>query len=207
MGLLDLGCHVTAVELGAQLAEHVRRRTSGREIEIVVAPFESVDLPTTDYDGVVAATSFHWIVPSVGIAKAGSLLRAGGWLALVWNVFGDLDRPDPFEDELHPLLTRIAPEVADPGPAVTKSGEPSPWIRAIDASELFDDVRAETIQWTGTHTTAELRALFSTFSPWIAMPDARREYVLDRLAELADSRFGGVVSRPYRTRMVLARKR
>ena len=183
------------------------RGTSGRDVEIVVAPFESVDLGTTGFDGVIAATSFHWIEPSIGIGKAGSLLRAGGWLALVWNVFGDLERPDPFEDELHPLLTRIAPEVADPGPAVTNSAEPSPWISAIDETDLFDGVRTETIRWTGTHTTAEVRALFSTFSPWIAMPDARREYVLDRLAELADTRFGGVVNRPYRTRMVLAQKR
>ena len=48
--------------------------------------------------------------------------------------------------------------------------------------------------------------MFSTFSPWIALDDARREGILDDLRDIAETEFGGIVERPYLTSMFLAER-
>lgn len=195
------------MELGGQLAEQLAARTAGRRIEIICSDFETVALRAQAFDGVFAATSFHWIDPAVGMQRAASFLRPLGWMALAWNVFGDPGRPDPFHDALHDLLTKIGPELVDPYFPGGNAADPTDWVEAIGEAGLFDDAHVDTIHWVGTHTTAELRALFATFSPWISLTDELRSCLLDQLAALADTRFGGVVSRPYRTLVVLAQKR
>ena len=80
------------------------------------------------------------------------------------------------------------------------------WVGEVDDRHLFDPARGETIRWTGTHTTAELVALFSTFSSWISRGPERLAELLDALATLADTRFAGHVTRPYQTIVVTARK-
>jgi hypothetical protein len=67
-------------------------------------------------------------------------------------------------------------------------------------------VQYEMISWTGRHTAAELRALFSSFSPCLALPPADRAAVLDALEQLAADTFGGVVERPYLTAIYLAQR-
>jgi SAM-dependent methyltransferase len=94
--LVGLGAHVTAVEPGPALAQRLRERTAGAPVDVVVDTFEHAPLPTDAFDLLVAATSFHWIDPAVGVAKAADVLRPGGWIALWWTVFGDTSRPDPY---------------------------------------------------------------------------------------------------------------
>ena len=67
-------------------------------------------------------------------------------------------------------------------------------------------MRHEVIAWTGRHTAAELRRMFASFSPWIALPDAQRTTVLDALEDLANQRFNGHVERPYLTPVYVAQR-
>ena len=204
--LLDLGCRVTAVELGERLGARLRERTRDRSIEVLRSSFEDADLPPGGFDLVVAATSFHWVDPEIGISKTFDLLRPGGWLVLIWNVFGDPSRPDPFHEALSELLQRIEPEVATPKvPGGTSPNGPS-WALEIGRQAPYEPAEVEVIRWTGTHSTAELRALFATFSSWISRGPARKEQLLDELAILADEQFDGRVTRPYQTLMVSARR-
>jgi trans-aconitate methyltransferase len=76
---------------------------------------EDADLPEASFELVVAATSFHWVVPvHEGLTRCARLLRPGGWLALWWTVFGDHSRPDPFHEALQPVLADVEPTLADP---------------------------------------------------------------------------------------------
>jgi hypothetical protein len=52
-----------------------------------------------------------------------------------------------------------------------------------------------------------VRALFASFSPWLALPQDERAAALDALERLATDEFGGVVERPYLTPVYLAAKR
>jgi len=48
--------------------------------------------------------------------------------------------------------------------------------------------------------------MFTTFSPWLALPDGLREELLDDVATLARNQFGGLVVRPYQTVAYLAQR-
>ena len=213
--LVRRGAIVTAVELDHVFAAKLRSTFAGADLDIVVGAFEEVDLPAGAFDLVVAATSFHWVVPvSKGLAQCARLLRPGGWLALWWTVFGDESRPDPFREALQPVLADVEPTLAEPpivsGPFATSA----PYARnagerigSIDSTDLFGPVAHEVVAWTGRHSAAEIRALFASFSPWLAIPEDRRTVALDRLERLAVDHFGGIVERPYLTPIYLAQRR
>ena len=151
----------------------------------------------------VAATSFHWVDPEVALSRCGEVLKPGGWLALWWNYFGDPDRSDPFHEALQPLLQRRVPELID---TTDSSLGAHPYAldtaartAEIEATELFGRVRRDVVAWTGEHTPAQIRRLFGSFSPFLALAPDRREPLLDEIEQLATDEFGGVVTRPYLT--------
>ena len=209
--LLDLGANVTVVELGEPLVTHLAARFPGAPLTFITGAFEETTLPPHEFDIVAAATSFHWVPTEDGLRQAARALRVGGWLALWWNVFGDPDRPDPFHDALVPVLEQVAPTLVD-APSAGNAGVGAP-LYAIDSearsaeierSGYFGPVDHEIIAWTGRHSPAELRSLFASFSPWLALPAGQRADALDALEELARGEFGGVVERPYLTPIYVA---
>jgi SAM-dependent methyltransferase len=208
--LLELGADVTAVEPGAALAARLRARAGAHstELEVVDGSFEAAELPAAHFDLAVAATSFHWVDPAIGLSKTARHLREGGWLALWWTVFGDPNRPDPFEKAIGPMLGELAPELRL-DPFVGKAPyalDASARIAEIDATGRFGPVEHHVVAWEGHHDAVGIRRLFATYSPWLVLPEARRTATLDALERIAREDFGDVVVRPYLTSMFLARR-
>ena len=54
--------------------------------------------------------------------------------------------------------------------------------------------------------TAGIRALYGTFSPIARLDLERREWILDKVAHIADEEFEGRVERKIRTSLYTARK-
>jgi SAM-dependent methyltransferase len=211
--LLDNGATVTAVEMGPGLAERLRAKFAGRSLTVVVDAFEHVAFECGSFDIVAAATSFHWVPPEQALSRCAEILRPNGWIALWWNHFGDPARPDPFHEALVPILRRRAPELLDPASAGNAGADAHPYAldtdartAEIDRTGAFGPVRRETVSWTGRHTAREIRTLFASFSPWLALDPEPREAVLDDLEALAHDLFGGVVERPYLTPVYLAQR-
>ena len=85
--LVGHGLRVDAVEPGENMIELARRRLGDTElVRFHVGRFEEVDLALEGYDAVFAASSFHWVDPNVGWAKAAAVLRPGGTIAIVQPV-------------------------------------------------------------------------------------------------------------------------
>jgi SAM-dependent methyltransferase len=176
---------------------------------VLVSSFETATLPTASFDMVAAATSFHWVDPEVGFTKAARSLRPGGWLALWWNVFGDPDRPDPFERAVGRILDQHAPALRYDAFA---AGAPyaldvDARIAEIDGADAFGPVEHHLISWEGHHDALGIRRLFATYSPWLALPEAQRNATLDALEQVARDDFGDAVTRPYLTPLYLAQRR
>jgi len=209
MRLLDMGAAVTAVEPGPALAARLRERGAGRALTVIADSFERAELPEHAFDLVAAATSFHWVEPGTGLAKVAAALRPGGWLALWWNVFGDESRPDPFERALRPVFERLSPEVRLHAFAGMKpyALEVDERVGEIDATGAFEPVEHHVVEWEGHHDAAGIRALFATYSPFLALPDEQRTRVLDEVERVARDDFDDRVVRPYLTSLYLARRR
>jgi len=114
-GLVARGARVTAVELGAHLAAVLARNLP--TVDVVIGPFENVDLAPGSFDAVVAASSYHWVPPEARMTRPAALLRPGGHLALIAlnQVASPADRG--FFDEVHHVFSRHGlPGTHDPVP-------------------------------------------------------------------------------------------
>jgi hypothetical protein len=69
------------------MAALARRRLTGfGNVAIEPARFEQWTDRGRRFDVLVAASSWHWIDPSIGWRRAHDVLRPGGWMALLGNV-------------------------------------------------------------------------------------------------------------------------
>jgi SAM-dependent methyltransferase len=192
--LTEIAARVIAIEPSELLAEFIRARLTTDRLEIVVAPFEEVDLPAASFDLVVSATAFHWLDPDLSLPKIATVLRPGGWLALWWNEFGDPLEPDPFDDATDRVLGGLPPGPSGAGGGARYALDVDARTREL-ASHGFLDVRHEAIRWILELDPARTRQLYASFSNVARLPDAEREAVLDEIERIAAVEFGGRVER------------
>ena len=90
-------CHVTAIELGGELAAFSRRKFADyHNVDVINIAFEDYESPDNAFDIVYSASAFHWIPDEVGYPKVYRLLKSGGTFARFAN--------HPFKDEGHESL-------------------------------------------------------------------------------------------------------
>jgi len=85
--LAALGCSVTAIEPGADMAALARQQVATyRNVNIETSTFEDWDDRGRRFDVLMAASAWNWVDRSIGWQKAHRLLSSGGWMALLGNV-------------------------------------------------------------------------------------------------------------------------
>jgi SAM-dependent methyltransferase len=202
--LLDVGADpLVGIEPDPALAEFLRARFGDR-IELRATTLEDAELED-DFDLAVAASSFHWVDEAIGLAALLRALRPGGWVALWWTVFGDATREDPFRDVSEPLMRDLPHSPSQPESGPSFGLDAGARVAALEAA-AFEDARPHRLPWTHTWDTEGIRGLFESFSPVLAMEPDRREALLDRVAGIAASEFGGRVTKPIVTALYTARK-
>jgi SAM-dependent methyltransferase len=203
--LLERGADpLVALEPDPALAAFLQDRLRGR-VEIRPATLETAELED-DFDLAVAASAFHWVDERLGLERIRGALRPGGSVALWWTLFGYSDRADPIRDAIDPLMGNLPlspshPERDGPPHAADERAR----VAALEAAG-FEDVAAHRLEWAHTWDTRGTRDLFGTFSPILALAPAEQEALLDEIASIAESQFGGRVTRPLVTMLYTARK-
>jgi SAM-dependent methyltransferase len=204
-GLVARGAKVTAVELGAHLAAVLARNLPA--VDVVVGPFEKVDLALGSFDAVVAASSYHWVPRESRMNRPAALLRPGGHLALIAlnQVASPADRG--FFDEVHHVFSRHGlPGMHDRVP--THEELVPSFVDEIVASPEFADPSIHRYRWDQRYTARDYAELKRTDSNSRAMSDPEaREAMLAEVETLIDSRFDGWIVRPLTASLVLARRR
>ena len=207
--LLDLGADpLVAVEPDPRMAAFLRASTPARALSVIVEPFETADLPAAAFDLGVCATAFHWLDEQAALAKAAALLKPGGWWAMVWNVFGDPDRPDPFHEATFDLLNDGPRSVSHGGPGgVPFALNVQHRMSAFGRRPEFADVRHEARGWGLVLDPDQVVALYSTYSDMTARPPDEQRQVLAELRRIAADQFAGRVTRNMITILYTARRR
>jgi SAM-dependent methyltransferase len=199
--LAALGCAVTAVEPGAALAALARQRIAAfRNVDVETSTFEEWDDCGRRFDALVAASSWHWVDPSIGWRRAHDVLNPGAWMALIGNVV--VRRPGEPEvyAETADLHERYSP--GNPGwghppleNEVRRTDEG--WGLVDDPGGLFGPTIVRwypIVQWFDGDGFADL--LRST-SLYRALDREVREPLLDAIAERIRTRMGNRAPRRY----------
>jgi SAM-dependent methyltransferase len=185
--LLERGFSVVCVELGAALADRVRRDLAGTPFTVHLAPFERWESEERNFDLVYAATAWHWIDPAIRYEKAHSLLRLGGHLAF-WNA-GHAFPPgfDSFFTDIQAVYDAIGE--SHPGEWPPPAPDRLPDSRdEITASGFFDNVKVHRYLWARRYSAEQYIALLNTFSGHIAMQPAKRDMLYSEIRRLIAAR-------------------
>jgi ubiquinone/menaquinone biosynthesis C-methylase UbiE len=206
--LVGHGLRVDAVEPGENMIELAWRRLGDTDlVRFHVGRFEDVDLAPEHYDAVLAASSFHWVDPNVGWAKAALVLRPGGTIAILQpvGVRGSASAAEVL-DELDDVWARVAPELAAERPAprdeatIRKEFEERradvseawsslthPGLGVAEARDLFGPATLTAVRRVQERTAAEMWAVFETTARYHRLSEAARAEIEAESARIIDS--------------------
>jgi SAM-dependent methyltransferase len=199
--LAALGCSVTAVEPGPEMAALARQRIATfSNVTVEESTFEEWDDRGRRFDVLVAASSWHWVDPSIGWRRAHDLLRPLGWMALLGNVV--VRRPGEPEvyaetADLHERFSPGNPGWGHPPLEDEVRTTDEGWGLVEDPGGLFGPTIVRwypTVQWFTGEGFADL--LRST-SLYRKLDLDVREPLLDAIAERIRTRLGNRVPRRY----------
>ncbi len=122
---------------------------------------------------------------------------------MVWNVFGDSSRPDPFHEATKMLLD------APRGPSDATHGIPfaldsTARVEALRRTGAFDLIEHRNRAWMMELDPDQTLALYATFSVINARQD--RQTVLTELRRIAQDEFQGRVTRNMTSIVYIARR-
>jgi SAM-dependent methyltransferase len=208
--LAALGCPVTAVEPGAGMAALARRRiASFPDVEVETSTFEEWDDRGRRFDVLVAASSWHWVDPSIGWRRAHEVLRPAGWMALLGNiVVRRPEEPEVYAEtaDLHERFCPGNPDWGHPPLEDEVRTTDEGWGGVAGPGGLFGPTlvrRYPAVQWfDGDGFADHLRSL----SLYRRLDRDVREPLLDAIAERIRTRMGDRAPRRYLSVLRIAQR-
>lgn len=209
MPLAERGYHITAVELGEELATKAREVLAGYpNVNVITGAFEDADLPINHYDLIYSATAFHWIKPEVKFTKTHKLLKSGGYLAIIHTEHVSDEQGDKFFFASKPIYQKYHGK----DEPINKQGDLRlPTVESLKPPEKLDEklfsLESFTVfPMTLTYSSQEYVDLLSTYSPHLALPEAKRAAFLGELKTLIDKDFGGRMIKHYGMTLTIGKR-
>jgi SAM-dependent methyltransferase len=199
--LATLGCSVTAIEPGGSMAALARQRLAAfGSVTVETSTFEDWNDRGRRFDVLVAASSWHWVDPSVGWQRAHDLLRPGGWMALLGHVV--VRRPGEPEvyaetADLHERFCPGNPDWGDPPLEEDVRTTDEGWGSVEDPGGLFGPTIVRwypTVQWFTGDGFADL---LSSTSLYRSLDRKVREPLLAAVGERIRTRMDDRAQRRY----------
>jgi SAM-dependent methyltransferase len=196
--MVERGWSVTAIELSPDLARVAHAKLP--EVEVIVADFDSWELPSATYDLVISATAFHWLDPATRVARCADVLRPGGMLAVV-STEHILGGSVQFFADMMGCYQRFMDDADTNGlQAADAIPEDS---SEVDATGRFEPVEFRRYERDLTYSTSEYLDLLSSYSGHRALTTERRDGLYGCIGALIDAG-GGSVTKRYLTQLSAA---
>ncbi len=180
LSLAKMGFSVVALEPSLETCEVARQNVAPYpNVEIINTSFEEWEPVDREFDTIVAATSWHWVLPENKYQKAASLLKSTGTLVLLWNttMMPPLDVFESLSEIFRPYLPAFA-EYKDRDREVL---ELNIFADAAIESGLFSNLQTEVQMNEVNYSIDDYLQLLTTYSPYIALLPADRSELLTRL--------------------------
>jgi SAM-dependent methyltransferase len=179
-----LGCRVSGVDVDTRMAAYARR--FGFPVD--VAKFEDWDPAGRDFDAIVAGQTWHWIDPVAGAAKAATVLRPGGRLAVFWNI---AQPPPPLAAAFAGVYDRVLPG-SPRNPWASHDGYATLLDKAaegIRSSGAFEEPEQWEFAWARAYTKDEWLDQIPTGGNVVQFPPGKLDELLAGLGEAAGDGF------------------
>lgn len=206
--LAKFGCHIVAIEPGAQLAAIAKEQTAQfKNVEVVEETFENFQ--TTDkFDAILAFTAFHWLSEGDRFQQVLDLLNDSGSLVLVWNSFFQSNSSATVEvNKVYcEYLPKVYPEestVADVNKGVlTKLNRRE---QEVISSPLFHPVFLRKYLTTYNYDEQTYPKLLNTFPKIVEVEEEKRLKFLEHISEIIKRH--RKISVPVLTTLIICQKR
>jgi SAM-dependent methyltransferase len=190
------GCTVLGVEPDARMANFAR--TSGVAVE--VATFEAWEPASRRFDMVVAAQSWHWVNPGLGVAKAADVLHPNGRLAIFGHVF------EPPAEVAEPFVAAFRKVAPDSPFSKQPARRPLEMYQALYAkvadtirqTEQFHEPEQRRFDWEQSYTRDQWLELLPTTGGLNQLSPEQLTEILAAVGHAIDS-LGGGFTMPYTT--------
>jgi ubiquinone/menaquinone biosynthesis C-methylase UbiE len=194
------GYSMVCLDIGTDLADVAAQKF--REfptIQILVSSFEEWEPDGRLFDLVMAATSFHWVDPSIAYVKTAAVLKPTGSLAVFSNTH--IRQDEGFFLRVQEVYRAFAPSMMEAATSMKKRyGEPA-------ATALFGEPIVRSYPWATEYSAKEYIDLLGTYSDHISLPPMERRDLFSGITDLIDREYGGRVLKHYETILRLQRKR
>lgn len=190
------GYRVHAIDPGrALLSKAASALTRFPNVCLQGVSFEELECEPGSFDVILAATSFHWVDPSIGIGKAARILRPGGVLAIIdtHHVHGGSCE---FFTRVQGCYERFMPG--------TRRGFRLPAVDEVEvrtfgvgSQPAFSAPHTSLFPSEVTYSTEQYLDLLGTYSHHIALSNGARADLFECIAALIDLEFGGQIVKRY----------
>src|SRR5215212_6169779 len=196
--LVATGAKLIAVEPIAEM--RVKLEAAVPSAEAIAGTAEDIPLPNHSVDAVVVGQAFHWFEGVRALSEIRRVLKPDGALALVWQ---SRDASVPWVASLDEIIDRAA----DDQPRFRDDA----WREAFDLTALMEPLEVADFEHTHRASVGTLVDRVASISYVAAMPEARRQVVVDEVGELLGTDPAtanlDLIDLPYRVRVFVTRPR
>ena len=203
--LAEQGCEIVAIDIGREMVAVAARKLSRYPaVQVIQATFEDWTLPVQPFAVVVSATAFHWLDPAVRVPKCADALRSGGVLAVIrtYHIAGG---DDSFFMDVQACYERWSHSEGRPFRLPAAHDIPLD-SEELERSARFGEAIFRRYEWEETYSAHAYCELLQTYSDHSALHPEARQGLLDCIANIIDSRYGGKIVKRYLTELCLGKR-
>ncbi|NEP03191.1 MAG: class I SAM-dependent methyltransferase, partial [Symploca sp. SIO2E9] len=193
----QLGFRMVCLE-PSDLACQLARKKCGQytNVEIKNTTFEEWELDSERFDGVLAATAFHWVTPGSGYAKVHEVLKESGVLILLWNT-----RPNP-QPKVQQILDEVyqthAPSLRQYSEDIkTQVEKLDEFIETVMNSGYFKNCKSEKLVCELNYSIDDYLALLSTYSTHINLEQQTKNSLFKDLRKSLENNYQNSIQLSY----------
>lgn len=193
-----LGCEMTCLEPGAQLATFTRRKfTHYPQLRVQEMRFEAFESQER-FDLIFSATAFHWVDPETRFQKVVSLLKPRGTLAVWWNTHVHTDASQDFFEMVQAVYKQTAPAMAAEYHGLLRPDQiDQAYGKEFANATQFGPLTKQLYPWSQRYTADEYTQLLGTYSDHLCLPAPQRALLFERITALINERYGGFITKGY----------
>lgn len=173
-------------------------------VEITNISFEEWQSEGNRFHGVLAATSFHWVSPTIRYRKAADALLNNGSLILLWNVVPHV--PQTTHSILQLVYQKHAPYLDLNYNLENHSQNIDCFGENLLDSGYFQDLKTDRLTYEITYNTEDYVTLLGTLSPYLELEPSCRESLFAELRDTIEDKLGGEIQLPHLCICQVARK-